>query len=203
MAPKATSVRLLTVLALLAAPVMAQAPAAAPAKPLKIGVIDPELIIKNSTRGKAALERLGKEQDQRLSEGKRMRQEIEDLQKQLKDGQLSLGDAKLKQLNDALEDKTIALRRYGETYERDMQTLQKEVMDPIEDQILGIINQVGSEQGYTLIFKKFESGLVYADAAVDLTPIVVQRLESAPPPAPRPAAAPKPAASPAKPPGRQ
>ncbi len=32
-----------------------------------------------------------------------------------------------------------------------------------------VINQVGKEQGYTLIFRKFESGLIYADEAVDIT----------------------------------
>ena len=32
-----------------------------------------------------------------------------------------------------------------------------------------VINQVGKELGYTLIFRKFESGLIYADEAIDIT----------------------------------
>jgi outer membrane protein len=190
MASKATPVRMLALLALLAAPLAAQTAA----KPLKIGVIDPERIVAESARGKQALERLNKERDQRLGEGNRLRQEIQDLQKRINDGRLSLGQDKLKQLSDEVEEKTIALQRFGENAQREMTKLEQEIMDPIEEQILRVINQVGAEQGYTLIFKKFQSGLVYADESADLTPIVVQRFDAAPaaPAAARPAATPKP-----------
>ncbi len=33
--------------------------------------------------------------------------------------------------------------------------------------------------GYTLIFRKFESGLIYADEAVDITKLVITRLDAA------------------------
>ncbi len=199
MASKASPVRLLTLLALLAAPAAAQ-PAA---HPFKIGVIDPERIVAESARGKLAVERLNSERDKRLAEGNRLRQEIADLQKRMNDGRLSLGEDKLKQLNDEIEEKTIGLQRYGENAQREMTKLEKEVMDPIEEDILKIINQIGAEQGYTLIFKKFQSGLVYADDSVDMTTQVIQRFDAANAAAagsaPKPAA-PKPAATP-KPPG--
>lgn len=195
MVSKATPVRILALLAALAAPAAAQQAATT----LKIGVIDPERIVAESARGKQAVERLNKERDQRLAEGNRMRQEITDLQKRMNDGRLSLGQDKLKQINDEIEEKTIAIQRYGENAQREMQKLEQEIMDPIEEQILRVINQVGAEQGYTLIFKKFQSGLVYATEAVDLTPVVIQRFDQAPAAAAAPAA-PKPATTP-KPPG--
>ena len=194
MVSKVTPVRILALLAALAAPVAAQQAA----RPLKVGVIDPELIVAQSARGKVALERLNKERDQRLAEGNRMRQEIADLQKRMTDGRLSLGQDKLKQLNDEIEEKTIGIQRYGENAQREMQKLEQELMDPIEEQILRVINQVGAEQGYTLIFKKFQSGLVYADESADLTASVIQRFDAAA--ASAPAAAARPAATP-KPPG--
>ena len=200
MISKATPVRILALLAALCAPAAAQQ--AAPT--LKIGVIDPERIVAESARGKLAVERLNKERDQRLAEGNRMRQEITDLQKRMNDGRLSLGQDKLKQLNDEIEEKTIAIQRYGENAQREMQKLEQEIMDPVEEQILRVINQVGAEQGYTLIFKKFQSGLVYASEAVDLTPMVIQRFDTAPAAAAaapaRPGATPaRPAATPARP----
>jgi outer membrane protein len=190
MASKATPARAIALLALLAAaPLAAQQPAG---KPLRIGVIDPERIVQESARGKQALERLNKERDQRLADGNRMKQEIADLQKQINDGRLSLGEAKLKQLNDQMEEKTINLQRFGENAQRELTKLEQEIMEPIENQILQIINQVGAEQGFTLIFKKFQSGLVFADDSVDLTPAVIQRFDSGAAAAPRPAATPKP-----------
>jgi outer membrane protein len=192
MASKATPVLVLALLAGLAAPLAAQ-PAA---KPLKIGFIDPERIVAESARGKQAVERLNGERDKRLTEGNRLRQEIADLQKRATDGRLSLGADKLKQLSDEIEEKTIALQRFGENAQREMQKLEQEIMNPIEEQILRVINQVGQEQGYTLIFKKFQSGLVYADESIDLSPMVIQRFDTtaaaAAPAAARPAATPKP-----------
>lgn len=188
MARKLSPVRILALLAVLAAPALtahAQQPAAAAApKPLKIGIIDPERIIANSARGKQAVERLTKERDTRLAEGNRLRQEIEALQKQMNDGRLSLGEAKLKQLRDQIEEKSISLQRFGENAQRELGKLEKELMEPLEEQILRIINQVGAEQGYTLIFKKFESGLVFADSSVELTQLVIQRFDAAPAAAP-------------------
>jgi Skp family chaperone for outer membrane proteins len=186
MASKLSPVRLVTLLALLAAPAAAQQAA----RPLKIGVIDPERVVAESARGKLAVDRLNKERDQRLAEGTRMRQEIADLQKRMNDGRLSLGADKLKQLNDEIEEKTIGLQRYGENAQREMTKLEQEIMDPIEQQILKVINQIGAEQGYTLIFKKFQSGLIFAYAWVDLAPLVIPRLTAAA--APAAAATPKP-----------
>ena len=184
MARKLSPVLVLALLTVLAAPAVTahaqQAAAAAASRPLKIGIIDPERIVAESARGKQAVERLNKERDSRLAEGNRLRQEIETLQKQMTEGRLSLGEAKLKQLRDQIEEKTIGLQRFGENAQREMQKLEQEVMAPLEEQILGIINQVGAEQGYTLIFKKFQSGLIYADQAVDLSQVVIQRFDAAP-----------------------
>jgi Skp family chaperone for outer membrane proteins len=43
--------------------------------------------------------------------------------------------------------------------------------------VFPIINTLGKEGGYTLIFNKFQSGLVYADEAIDITDLVIQRLD--------------------------
>ena len=41
-----------------------------------------------------------------------------------------------------------------------------------------VADQIGAERGYTLIFNKFQSGLVYADDAVDITDDVIQRFNT-------------------------
>ena len=48
----------------------------------------------------------------------------------------------------------------------------------IDEKVMPVINQIGHEQGYTMIFRKFESGLIYADDAIDITSAVVQRLDA-------------------------
>ena len=38
--------------------------------------------------------------------------------------------------------------------------------------------EICRELGYTLIFRKFESGLIYADDGVDITNVVIQRIDA-------------------------
>ena len=42
-----------------------------------------------------------------------------------------------------------------------------------------VIEQVGKEGGYAFIFNKFQSGLLYADEAADITNQIIQRFDGA------------------------
>jgi Skp family chaperone for outer membrane proteins len=41
-----------------------------------------------------------------------------------------------------------------------------------------VINRIGKEGGYSFIFRKYESGLIYADESGDITEQVIQRMDS-------------------------
>src|SRR5687767_14769882 len=106
--------RLLAVLAFVAAPALlaAAAEAQAAAPPLKIAIIDSDRVVAESTRGKAALEKLKTLQEAKVAEGRRLTQELADLRKRLEDGRLSLAPDKLEELRKQIQDKGIALERF-------------------------------------------------------------------------------------------
>ena len=168
-------------LALAAAPAAAQqpAPAAAPAGPLKIAVIDTEKILLSSQAGKKALADLKKLQEQREGELRAKAQELKDLQTKISEGRLSLAQDKLAELSKQYEEKEIALRRQQDDATRELNKKRDEMLAQIDDRVMPVINQVGKDLGYTLIFRKFESGLIYADEAIDITATVIQRLDAA------------------------
>ena len=145
---------------------------------LKIGIIDVERIITESATGKsllAELEKFGKEQQARL-EGQRG--EIDALQKRITDGGLSLAQDKLDQMKKELEDKTIALRRSADDAQREFNTRRDKAFQAIEQKVMPVIQQLGKEGKYSLIFRKFDSGLVYADESTEITQLVIERLDS-------------------------
>jgi outer membrane protein len=153
----------------------AQAPAGSP----KIAVIDTERILLNSATGKKALADLKKLQEQKENEAKTKQQEIKDLQTKLNDGRNALSQDKLTEMEKQLEDRVIALRRFQDDANRDLGKKRDEVLAQIDQRVMPVINQAGKEMGYTLIFRKFESGLIYADEAVDITNVIIQRLDGA------------------------
>jgi outer membrane protein len=163
-----------------AAPLLALAvfagPAAAQAS-LKIAVIDTEQILRESSSGKKALADLKKLQDQKEGELKARQQEIKDLQSKAQEGRLSLAEDKLRELEKQLEDRVISARRLQDDATRELNKRRDEVLAQIDSKVMPIINQLGKEGGYTMIFRKFESGLIFVDDAVDITPQVIQRMD--------------------------
>lgn len=155
------------------------ATAQAPAGGLKIAVIDTEKILTTSQMGKKVLADLKKLQEQKEGEVRAKQQEIKDMQTKLNDGRLSLSQDKISDMEKQLEDKVIALRRFQDDAARDLNKKRDEVLAQVDDKVMPVINQAGKELGYTLIFRKFESGLIYADDAVDITNSIIQRLDGA------------------------
>ena len=166
----------------LAAPYAASAQPAAPSSgAIKIAVIDTEKILVSSAAGKKALAELKRLQEAKEKEFGAKQQEIKDLQAKISDGRLSLAQDKLDDMQKQLEDKVIAVRRLQDDATRDLTKKRDDVLGQIDQQVMPVINQVGKELGYTLIFRKFESGLIYADEAIDITDSVIKRLDTAAP----------------------
>jgi outer membrane protein len=150
------------------------APAAAQAN-VKVAVIDVERILLESNRGKSALEEIDALRKQKQSEAEAMQTRANDLKRQVEEGRLSLSQERLAELQKQLEDSVIALRRFNDDATRDLTKKRNDVLDQIEQSVFPVINQIGKEGGYTLIFNKYNSGLVYADEAVDITARVIER----------------------------
>ncbi|HBL25554.1 MAG TPA: hypothetical protein DD490_01830 [Acidobacteria bacterium] len=157
------------------------APFAASAQTLKIAVIDTERVLLASETGKTALADLKKLQEAKEKEVLALQQEIKDLQTKGQEGRLSLAPEKLSEIEKQLEDKVIALRRLQDDATRELNKKRDEVLAQIDQKVMPVINQVGKELGYNMIFRKFESGLIYADDALDITTQVIQRLDAAAP----------------------
>lgn len=145
------------------------------AQTVKVAVIDVERILLESERGKRALQEIDALRKQKQDEGTAKQKELSDLQTRFTEGRLSLSEDKLADLRKQIEEKTIALQRFQDDATRELNKKRNDVLDQIEKSVFPVINQIGKEGGYTLIFNKYNSGLVYADDAVDITAEVIER----------------------------
>jgi outer membrane protein len=152
------------------------APAAAQA--VKLAVIDVQRLVTDSVAGKASLATLKKLQDDKVAQGKTRQDEIEQLRKRLNEGRLSLADDKIAELEKQLEEKITAIRRFQEDAERELNKSRDAAFAEIERKVAPLIEQAGREGGYTLIFNKFQSGLVFAVETADITDQIIQRFDA-------------------------
>jgi len=156
--------------------VAAAIPAAAQSK---IAVIDVQRVVAESDPGKEAIQKLKVISDAKVQEGQTLQQDMATLQEQFNKQRYTVSEQRLAEMTKELEDKNIAIRRFEDDAKRELEEARRRELGGLEERILPIINQIGQEEGITLIFNKFQSGLVYADEAVDITDDVILRFNTA------------------------
>ena len=144
----------------------------------KIAVIESERIVAESTQGQQVLEQLKSLREQKAAEGRELQNQINDLRKRIEEGGNALSEDRQAELRKELEDKVIAFRRFEDDANRELAKVRDETLAKIERQVLQVIDQIGKEGGYTVILNKFQSGLVYADEAIDITDQVIERFNA-------------------------
>jgi outer membrane protein len=170
-----TGLVLLIATAALAAPAVAQE---APGQ-LRVAVIDVTRLVTDSVAGKEVLESLQKLSESKSADLKVLADELEGLRGQINDGRLSLSEARISELERQLEDRSIAFRRARDDADRQLKELQAQRFADIERRVMPIINEVGQRNGYTMIFNKFESGLVFAQDSIDITDEILRSFDAA------------------------
>jgi outer membrane protein len=150
-------------------------PTFAQSAPARVAVIDVNKVLMSSSAGKVAYERLKKMQDDRVSQAKKLDDEIASLDKEINEKKLSLSEEKLNDMTKRLSDKKIAMQRFAQDADRDIGEARDKALAELEQKIKPVIDTIGKEMGLAAIFNKFESGLVYASDAIDITDSVVKR----------------------------
>lgn len=158
------------VAAALAIPAMAQTTA-----PSRVAVINVQRVLAESEAGKAALEKLRKSQEERTARLKKMDDEIRALDADLSQKRLSLSQQKIEEMAKQISDRKISLQRAAQDAERELQEMRDAELKSMEAQIMPLIDEIGKEQGFAAIFNKYESGLVYASPAIEITDTVIKR----------------------------
>ena len=150
----------------------------AAAQQLNIAVIDVQRVVTESDPGKEALQKLKELQDAKIDEGRALQQELTSMQEQMSKQRFTLSEERLAEMNKQMEDMQIALQRFQDDAERELDEARRRELGGLEGRIIPVINEIGVERGLTLIFNKFQSGLVYADDTVDITDDVILRFNT-------------------------
>ena len=167
------------VLISMAVAALAATPMFAQGAPSRIAVIDVQKVLQQSTAGKQAYEKLKKMQDDRIARAKKMDEEIASLDNDINSKKLSLSEDKLADMQKQLSDKKIAMQRYAQDADREVGEARDRELMALEAKIKPVIDQMGKEMGLAMIFNKFESGLVYASEAIDITDSVIGKFNAA------------------------
>lgn len=157
---------------------LAATAAVAQDKPIKIVVVDLERVVGQSAAGQQLQARLAKFQQDVKTEGEKKAEAARDIRQRITDGVNSLSEEKLAELQKEYEDATIAIRRFQDDKQREGQKMQSEGLREIEKQLQPVFEKIRDEGGYDLILNNVAGVVVMANERVDITPMVIERLNA-------------------------
>lgn len=146
----------------------------------KVGVVDTSRLVRESQIGKAMAGRLEIRQKELEATFEVKAGELQALTQRIGDGQGKLPVESLEAMNRERETRTIEIRRLSDDAQKELAKMQEELLGDLDRRVMPIIQQVAEEGGYTLVFRKFESGLLHVADGIDVTAEVVRRLDAAP-----------------------
>ena len=174
----------------------APAPAPAPAAPAvlpfpegaKIAFVVLQRVVAESAEGKQASSRVQALQAKKVAELNERQKQAQGLQEKLDKSGAVMSEAARADLTKQVERANVDMQRATQDAQAEVQELQQQLQEEFQRRIAPIIEAVGKERGLHYIFNGPDSGLVWADAALDITVDVVKKFDQAKPSA-APAAA--------------
>ena len=145
----------------------------------KVGVIEVQRIVQDSAVGKESLARIQKVSTAKQEDLTKRQTELRDLEKRIQEQGKSLSEEAMEKLQKDYQQKALDLKRFQDDAQRELEELQRRELTELEKKVLPVIEAVSKELGYALVFNKFQSGLLYADDAVDITAAVIQKFNTA------------------------
>ena len=185
--------------------------AAAPAQPVrpfpegsKFAVIDIQRVAAESSEGKVSTSKVQALNQKKVSELNDLNKRLLADQQKLQSQGAMLNEAARAELERSIERQQKELQRSQQDAQEEVQQLQNDLQGTFQGKLYPIIQQVVSEKGIEVLFSSRDSGIVFANPALDVTADVIKRFDAAqataaPATAPTPAPAPAPTTPPAKP----
>jgi outer membrane protein len=183
-----TGLMLLTQLAIIGHVWAGQAASSA----LKVGIVDLDRALKESSAGKQALGTLKQYRDKvvkEINDKKRQKDSKEgtlrDLQTELTSQNLVLSETAKRDKEESYRRQARDLRkfiddsnRFIEESERELREREAELTSRLLRDLLEIIRAVGREESFTIIFERNDRFLLFAADAIDLTEKIIKRFDT-------------------------
>jgi outer membrane protein len=159
---------------------------------LKVGIVDLDRALKESTAGKQALGTLKQYRDKvvkEINDKKRQKDSKEgtlrDLQTELTSQNLVLSETAKRDKEESYRRQARDLRkfiddsnRFIEESERELREREAELTSRLLRDLLEIIRAVGKEESFTIIFERNDRFLLFAADAIDLTEKIIKRFDT-------------------------
>jgi outer membrane protein len=150
-------------------------PAAYSADSVKIGIIDFEKIMQESSAGKMnqkALNTKGTELKNKLEKEK---QRLDEVGRSFEKEALVLSDEKKREREREFRNQVEDFKIMQQDYANELKNMEIKMINDMQKAVYDIANELGKKEKYTLIIEKKNAGVIYVPDQVDVTDIVIKK----------------------------
>lgn len=151
--------------------------AAAPPPDAEFVYIDSQQLLEKAPGASEAQQTFQQEMTQYQSEVEQLRSELDSLRQAYQQQEGMLSESAREERQQQIVEKQRELQQRLQQLEQQATRRRQELLSPILDRVRSVIREIRDENGYTMVFDASASGLVAADPRLDITKLVVQRLE--------------------------
>ena len=157
--------------------ILSQVAPAYAADSLKIGYMDMQKAIQETSVGKKAKKDLEKEFNAKKAELQKKEGDLKKMDEDLRKKAAALSDeAKGKKMQELQTEAMKFQREVGES-QMAIQKKERELTQPILEKLQTALEKVAKEGGYTMVLEKGEQSVIWAKKDLDLTDAVVKEFE--------------------------
>ena len=152
-------------------------PAALAADAMKVGYVDLQKALNMSAAGKAAKEKMKVKFKDYDAEVQKKQEELKKLKDDLeKQAMLLSAEARAAKERD-YQQKVKDYQRLTKDIQEELQQTDADYTRKILEEIFKVVQQIGKQEGYTLILEKTESSILFASDGIDMTERVIQAFD--------------------------
>ena len=141
-----------------------------------VAVVDRGRVISTCEAGKAAKKDLEALQEKKQNALAPMEQELDKLTQDFESQKFALSQDALEERRITIARKKSALERAVEEAREELAIAERKALQPIVQKVDGLLSQIGKERGLVMIMERSDPVLLYYNEALDITDVVIERL---------------------------
>lgn len=145
---------------------------------VKIGVVDLDQAIGSTAGGKAAREELERKMREAELDAQPMIERYQQLADDYQKKRVVLSPEKLREMELDITELQNQIKLKESELQNRLQLDRQRLVEPLIEKLGAIVNEVGREQGFSLILVRGAPGVMYYKEALDITDEVIKRFNS-------------------------
>ncbi len=166
-------------------PAQPAAPAPTPPRPFpegaKIAYVVLQRIANESADGRTATTRIQALQQKKAAELTEKNKQLQGVQEKLEKESTVLSSTAASELQKQVERLQVEIQRGQQDAQAEVGELQQQLQQEFQVKLEPVLQEIGREKGLHFIFNGPDAGLVWADAALDISDDVIKMLDAAKP----------------------